>query len=222
MSPEKRKPLTKRKRADIRPGVKVGRWKAIADTGESAGGHRYWLCLCDCGTEKNVLVCHLRSGRSAGCSGCKTPSRLTHGHSSRRRGFKETRAYRCWSLMKARCSNPALREYPYYGGRGISVCSRWADSFEAFFEDMGEPPDGMSIDRIDVNGNYEPSNCRWATMAQQQRNKQNTRWVKYRGERLSLADWADRTGIAYSTLKGRLNSGWSVERALTEPRRGDS
>jgi hypothetical protein len=117
--------------------------------------------------------------------------------------------------MIDRCRNPNSPEYGLYGGRGISVCERWY-SFEKFLEDMGERPTNTSIDRFpDKNGNYEKSNCRWATTKQQNRNKRNNHLISFNGETHCLTDWAKILGVSLTTLSGRLATGWSVEKALT-------
>lgn len=118
--------------------------------------------------------------------------------------------------MIERCTNPNDQQYERYGGRGIKVCERWR-KFENFLADMGEPPPGLQIDRIDNEGDYCSSNCRWATRVQQARNKRNNRVIEYRGRAQPLAAWAEETGLNANTIRHRLNLGWSVERALTEP-----
>lgn len=140
-----------------------------------------------------------------------TENALIHGHG--RRG-KRTPTYKSWKRMRARCHNENCDKYQYYGGRGISICSRW-DSFENFLEDMGERPEGASLDRIDVDGDYEPGNCRWATVTQQMRNRSNTVWIDYRGEKYTIGDLADMAGLPYWKVKQRLKRGWSVERAIS-------
>jgi hypothetical protein len=137
--------------------------------------HPLWRCVCDCGSGQLVLGESLRSGRTTSC-GCWNRERVRgrftkHGHA---KPGNRTRAYQCWDGMRQRCSNPNCPAYPNYGGRGIRVCDDW-EIFENFFADMGHPPRGRSLDRIDVNGNYEPSNCRWATILEQARNKRPTR-----------------------------------------------
>lgn len=124
-----------------------------------------------------------------------------------------------WMSVISRTRNPNNHAYPRYGGCGIKVCDRWR-AFPTFYADMGPTyRDGLSIDRIDNDGDYEPSNCRWATPREQQRNKSTNRHIEWRGESRVLADWVDRTGISESTIRRRLERGWSVERALTAPPR---
>lgn len=132
-------------------------------------GRIYWVCRCDCGNESTQASGCLTSGNAKSC-GCQQygKSTLKHGHS--RRG-KTTRTFTTWVGMRQRCSNPNGGRWAEYGGRGIKVCDRWLNSFENFLYDMGEKPVGMSLDRIDVNGDYEPGNCRWATFKVQAQNR---------------------------------------------------
>lgn len=129
---------------------------------------RMWVCTCECGVKKSVRADHLRSGRTISCGchkvACLTARLTTHGRT-------RTRVYRIWRCMLNRCHYEKYPEWHLYGGRGIEVCQRWRDSFEAFFEDMGEPADHLSIDRIDGSRNYEPGNCRWATAKEQANNR---------------------------------------------------
>jgi hypothetical protein len=119
--------------------------------------------------------------------------------------------------MKERCTNTAFKNY---GGRGISVCQRWADSFEVFISDMGPRPSPKhSIDRIDNDGNYEPGNCRWATNLEQARNRRTNRVITLDGESLCLVDWAKRTGVDHRTISERLRKGWDERRAVLTPAR---
>ena len=114
-----------------------------------------------------------------------------------------TPTYRIWIAMRSRCTNPNNAGFHKYGGRGIKVCARW-QSFENFFADMGERPEGMTLEREDNDGNYEPTNCRWATPAEQSRNTRRNRMLTYAGETLCMADWAERRGVGWDTLYHRL------------------
>ena len=120
--------------------------------------------------------------------------------------------------MLTRCTNVNDEHYELWGGRGIKVCDRWRTSFKNFYADMGDRPEGLSLDRIDNDGDYEPSNCRWATQKQQQNNRRNNTSLAFNGLTATMSDWADRLGISKVTLCARLTRyGWSVERALSTP-----
>ncbi|MCO6407335.1 hypothetical protein [Hoeflea alexandrii] len=159
-------------------GQSFGNWIVLEFAGAEPPKHKAkWFCQCVCGARKVVPADSLKRGKSKSC-GCLTntmriKSCQRHGHTSI--GF-QSRTYSTWHAMKERCQNERHMSYPDYGGRGISVCDRWND-FANFLADMGEKPDNVSIDRIDVNGNYEPSNCRWANVATQSANKRKR--VKY-------------------------------------------
>jgi hypothetical protein len=131
-----------------------------------------------------------------------------------------TKEYHAWEGMKARCYYEKDKNYKYYGGRGIIVCERWVNSFDNFVSDMGEAPTKKhSIDRIDVDGNYEPTNCRWATMTVQIRNRRNSFKVSHNGETLTLKEWGERLGLKYKTINHRVNGlGWDILEAITTPK----
>lgn len=148
----------------------------------------------------------------------------------RTHGESKTLRYRAWATMLNRCLNVNDKSYPNYGGRGITVCERWR-KYEAFAADMGpRPSPAHSIERINNDGPYAPDNCRWATGREQQRNKRTSRFLKIQGEILTMAEWAERVGMNYFTLRGRLRNGWTPEDAIAAPvrpmvqrrRKGDS
>lgn len=128
----------------------------------------------------------------------------------------KTSTYRVWSGMKARCYTPSAAGYANYGGRGIRVCTRW-HKFENFLADMGERPEGMSLDRINGNGDYTPANCRWATRLEQNRNQSDLVFLTLDGETHCLSAWAERYWMSESTLRARLRRGWDTRRAITTP-----
>lgn len=178
---------------------------------------RAWICRCDCGTITTTLQQNLLNGhsRSCGCGiGRANHLRATHGESHTERSAE----YDAWRAMKNRCYTASNNRFHRYGGRGIYVCDKWRDSFQEFLADMGRRPSPEhSLDRIDVNGHYEPSNVQWATPEQQSNNRHDCRYVTHLGETLTVYQWARRIGIHSATIRGRLRDGWPVPRALTEP-----
>lgn len=196
-------------------GQRFGRLIALEElTERDRHGAIRWLCRCDCGAEKVVAGVALRNGltQSCGCLHVESAAAL-----NRRHGQYLSRTYKTWAGMIQRCTNPRKRYYEHYGGRGILVCDRWRNDFESFRADMGECPEGLSLDRIDVNGNYEPSNCRWATRAEQMNNTRTVTRLTVDGATKTLHEWASEKGINPRTLQKRLNSGWSHQNAVTTP-----
>jgi len=135
-----------------------------------------------------------------------------HGHVV---GRKRSATHTAWTNMIARCTNPKRPDFRYYGGRGITVCARWRSSFANFLADMGARPAGKSLDRIDNSRPYEPTNCRWATKHEQMQNTRATQLITFEGKTMGLAAWAREIGIAHSNLRGRLDRGWPLSKALT-------
>lgn len=205
--------LTALRRVPPPPNVKFGNRNA------------YWECRCECGSVKVIAARVIKSGHTASC-GCfhsersaETARELFSVHGYSRPG-NVAPEYSVWRSMIARCENENDRGYANYGGRGIKVCKRWRTSFTAFKQDMGKRPKGMSIDRIDNDGNYEPDNCRWASKTAQARNRRDRAPVEFNGRSMFLVDWAKETGIKLATLHDRIyKHGWTIEKALTtDPR----
>lgn len=187
----------------------------VLRVGECRKGRWRWICRCDCGETREVFGSNLIRGLSQSC-GCLTRERVKEANTTH--GRRHTPEYETWAKIIARCENPKASVFAYYGGRGISVCERWRHSFENFFADMGlKPTPKHSIDRIDTNGNYEPSNCRWATHTEQMRNTRRNVYWTYNGESLCLSEWAERYKINQETLRNRLERGESLGDALTRP-----
>lgn len=177
-----------------------------------------WYCRCDCGKETVVATNKLtdQSTKSCGCLSSETVRQrsLKHGHTVDR---KLTAEYNAWRNAKNRCLNPECDKYPRYGGRGISMCPKWLNDFEAFLADMGLRPNGTTLDRKNVNGDYEPENCRWATPAEQAKNRTDNVKVVYQGETYILKDLAKRLGLNYKRLHSLYRSKkLSLEEAIAK------
>lgn len=202
-------------RKPIIPGQRFSRLVVIEKTSLKTGSSYKWRCKCDCGKEALVISVRLKNGRSRSC-GC-----LNHEETSRRRfkhghaiGMKSTE-YIIWRSMIRRCYSEKDKCYRNYGGRGITVCKRWRESFEKFLSDMGHRPPGLSIDRINNAEGYSPDNCRWATQLEQQRNKTSNFKITFMGSTRCATEWENIIGINCSTIKWRIRKGWSVERTFT-------
>jgi hypothetical protein len=178
-----------------------------------------WTCRCACGRVKDLCKAQLIRTRSPQCSECwrkNAPGQIpTHGEA---RHGKESPEYIVWLSMRARCTNVNNKRYHRYGGRGISICKRW-ELYSNFLEDMGRRPSPKhSLERINNDRNYTPSNCKWATGKEQGRNTSTNTHLTVNGETRVMAEWAELMGLKQNTLAMRINSyGWSHERAVTEP-----
>ncbi len=194
-------------RIQDRTGEQYGSWTVLRFS-HRRGRCYYWLCRCRCGGEKPVAIDSLRRGFSTRCIRC-----------SRTAGPVRSAEHRVYRDMMARCYNPNKENYHMYGGRGIAVCHRWRDDCDTFLADMGPRPTSKhSLDRINNEGDYEPSNCRWATQTEQNRNQRSNHLLTFRGQTMCIAAWADRVGISADTLYCRINKQqWTVEHALTTP-----
>lgn len=193
-------------------------WTVLGDIGPrpGRGSTVYATCRCQCGCISTVSVSNMTSGKSLRCFRCGREAARTNGGAA----ADHPKAYSVWLTMIARCHKPGASGYETYGARGIYVCARWRESVHNFIADMGDPPSGMSIDRIDNDGPYSPENCRWATNDVQCRNRRTNRMMTLDGRTQCLSDWARELGIKQVTLSARLRNGWSHERALTTPLRG--
>lgn len=198
-------------------GQKFGHLTVLGFAGRMTciGKHLLWWLRCDCGDIRKTSAANFKYGRSFSC-GCQKASSLSKAHTTH--GMSTSTEFKSWSSLKRRCLNETSQDWGNYGGRGIKVCDRWIESFENFLEDMGRKPSpSHSIDRIDNNGNYEPSNCRWATTSQQIGNTRLSNIVEYNGKRQCVSEWEKELGFASQVLRHRLANGWSIERAFTQP-----
>ncbi len=183
------------KRIDI-TGQKFGMLKVINYDSNSC-----WNCLCDCGNSHRARREDLKRGFVKSC-GC-------HYHR-----MTDSPEWNSWRCMKSRCYKINDKEYKNYGARGIIVCDRWLNSFKNFFADMGPRPFGYTIDRIDNNGNYEPTNCRWATAKEQGNNSRVNRIITFNNISLNLIQWSERLNISTSIISKRLKAGWTMEQII--------
>lgn len=196
-------------------GMRFGRLVVQSFAGERKND-RVWLCLCDCSNQKLAGGRVLRRGltKSCGCLVTDTSKRLFTTH-----GLSKSPEYRAWRSMFDRCASKTEPSWSVYGSRGIVVCERWR-KFENFIADMGPKPTvSHEVDRINGNGNYEPSNCRWVTPKQQNRNTRHNRRITFNGLTMCATEWAEHLGLPSNLVSSRLNNGWSEERALTQPKR---
>lgn len=181
----------------------------------SYAGKSRWNCICDCGNPCVVRRDHLEKGETTSC-GCRVRERMAG--LTRTHGMTKTPEYSAWKSMKNRCYRTANANYMDYGARGVVVCERWIDSFENFLSDMGlRPSDNHSLERKNVDGNYEPENCCWATMKEQNRNRRDNVHLTHNGITMVLSAWAERLSIPAGSLKNRIRRGWTVDRALSTP-----
>lgn len=201
-------------------GGKFGKLTVLHRAENNKYGQAMWLCACDCGKETIVKGNSLRTGcvKSCGCLIAETSSVRNTKHGLSRRNAKLDRIYSIHSNMLQRCENPKNKSYKNYGGRGILVCAEWHDVsvFYKWAMESGYRPD-LTIERIDNDGNYEPKNCRWATIKEQSNNRRNNHFLEFNGENHTISEWSEIVGIPRAVIDARLDRGWNTEKVLTAP-----
>lgn len=211
-------------RAKDLAGFRVGKLTVMEPSSQGPGGRWNWLCRCDCGRKierAGYLLTKAKKKNQPSSCGCVHHLR-THGLLAKGAPFHARRLYLIWTKMRARCVNLASKDYPNYGGRGIYVCRAWDNDFASFYEwAIGNDYEHtLTIERVDVNGHYEPDNCTWVPMSQQSLNWRKSVRYTLRGKTQGMRAWAEEYGINYYTLRSRLrNHGWPIEQALTAPTR---
>lgn len=202
-------------------GLRSGKVLALRFSRRVGRSKSYWLCRCDCGTEKEIEISRMTGGHVQSC-GCYHP-RLTHGHTANPEN-KPSITYSSFRSMIDRCCNTSNPAFKHYSKRGISVCDRWRmgedglSGFECFLLDVGKRPDtSLTLDRIDNNGNYEPGNVRWATKREQANNRVTNTIVEYRGETMTFSEACRRSGTPKDRARGRLRNGWPTHMIFDAP-----
>jgi hypothetical protein len=190
----------------VKKALPQNRYGRLTVIGNAKGG---WLCRCDCGAEKVVRTQALKSGSTQSC-GCYQAAVRTRARSH---GMTHDPIYRLWVSMMDRCYRSNVPNFRFYGARGITVCERW-HTFQNFHADMGDRPEGTSLDRIDNSRGYEPENCRWSALTAQSRNTRRNRHLTLNGRTATVAEWSEITGLSPQTIASRLRRGKSVEEAL--------
>ena len=191
-------------------GQTFGRW-IVLERAPNRGRYVCWLCRCQCGNTGIVRSGNLVTETSRSCGCLHIDTITTHKQT-------DTPEYSTWTAMKSRCYTKSNAGYPYYGGRGITVCERWLHSFPNFLVDMGhKPTPNHSLDRIDSNGDYCPENCRWALQETQDNNRRSNRFITFNDKTQTVAQWAKEVGLTRTALLSRLAWGWPIEDALTWP-----
>lgn len=193
-------------------GRKFGRL-TVLEVAERTGRKTYWLCKCDCGNLTKVQTAYLNNAHTKSCGCLQKTTVTTHGK-------KKTKLYGVWASMKERCINIKHPAYENYGGRGITMCDEWREDFQTFYDWAMESgyQEGLTIDRKDNDGNYEPSNCRWVTCKIQGNNTRRNHYIEFNGERHTISEWAEIKGINRLTLWDRIvRREWPIDKALNTP-----
>ena len=198
-----------RKMEDL-TGRRFGRLTVVG-LAESTYAGRYWLCKCECGNEINVQGSNLRSGN---VTSCKCYRKEMQSITQIKHNMCHTKLYKVYSGILNRCKN---KKWKYYHGKGITICNEWKNDFMAFYNwaTLNGYKEGLSIDRIDNDGNYDPNNCKWSTVKEQQRNRSVNHVLEFQGENKCISEWAEILNIDKRTILSRIRAGWSIEEALT-------
>lgn len=200
-------------------GKHFGKLTVINYAGKDKTNHSLWNCRCECGKTKIIVGYSLIKGSTVSC-GCYNREIIRTQKANLKHGCSNTHIYQVWKAMKQRCYNKNNKFYSRYGARGITICDEWKNNFQAFYDwSMSNGyRNGLTIDRINNNGNYEPNNCRWVTIMVQENNKSNTLFYEYRGQTYNLQELAEMSGIKRNVLYQRLHTcKWDIEKALTKP-----
>ncbi len=202
------------KRLEIKAGDRFGRLTIIRELSKYKQ-KRYFLCRCECGNTRRVRLVAMRAGEIKSCGCLRDEQNRVAGY---KHGLHGSGPYWSWRDMKQRCFNLNNVSYKYYGGRGITICEEWLEyeNFYAWAIENGHKS-GLTIERINNNGNYEPKNCCWIPAQKQSENTRRSKYISYQGETKILKHWAKATGIRYSVLQARFANGWSTEKALNTP-----
>jgi hypothetical protein len=189
-------------------GKKFGRLTVVKQEGQDNFNNKCYECLCECGATKIISGASLRRGATQSC-GCLHKERAAAycARTKKTHGLSQTAEYTAWEGLKQRCLNPANKDYHKWGGRGITVCDEWINSFEQFLSDMGTRPDKHTLDRRDVNGPYSKDNCRWVTHKTQQRNKRSSRYIEHDNQTLCISEWAEILDVQISAVYRGLRAG---------------
>lgn len=193
-------------------GQRFGRLLVFDRAHKGVRGEIFWNCLCDCGNRVAVRGGHMMRGNSTSCGCLQREKSTLHG-------MTKTPTFKSWESMKQRCLNPKAPDFKNYGGRGIRIHDSWIAEFANFLADMGVRPENTSLDRINVNGDYEPGNCRWATRSEQQQNRRISLVVEWNGKSRSVGEWASITGLDARIIYERIKAKWKIEDVMTKPNR---
>lgn len=204
-------------------GQRFGRWTVVNQGPDYRRGIPAWNCQCDCGKTGTIRAGTLKSGgsRSCGCLNVDVHREMCIKRNTKH-GMTRTPTYLSWGHMIRRCHDPKHRQFPDYGGRGISVCSAWRESFAAFLADVGPCPPGLTIERINNDRGYEPGNCKWATRKAQALNRRSNHRLTLNGVTAAITEWAERLGISRKTIENRLKLGLPIDKVLSPVRHGRS